>query len=130
MTITSIVNSLTDRLNSINIPTSTLPPLLLKCISMTRPGLSAYKIASEIIQNNQKLGIPTGPNVDGSENLINAYTYNIIKCMVHALQNDASIQCAIPMNSLLIQATGANGGGSVTCIGSNLKDSISQGIIH
>ena len=88
------------------------------------------KLGIEIIQNNQKLGIPTGPNVDGSENLINAYTYNIIKCMVHALQNDASIQCAIPMNSLLIQAIGANGGGSVTCIGSNLKDSISQGIIH
>ena len=35
-----------------------------------------------------------------------------------------------PMQSLLIQATGANAGGPVTCVGSNLIDSISQGIIQ
>jgi len=130
MTITSIVNALTDKLNSVRGPATVLPALLLKCISLTRPGLSAYKIAAEIIQNNQKLGIPTGTNPDGSDNLINAYTYNIVKQMVYALQNDAAVHCAIPMQSLLIQATGANGGGNVTCIGSNLKDSITQGIIQ
>lgn len=130
MNISSLVNSITNTLNSARIPAGILPPILLKCTSITRPGLSAYKIATEVIQNNEKLGIPTGANPNGSENLINAYTYSIVKCMVEAIKNDASVQVAIPMQSLLIQATGANAGGPVTCVGSNLIDSISQGIIQ
>lgn len=130
MNISTLVNSITNTLNSARIPAGILPPLLLKCTSLTRPGLSAYKIATEVIQNNGKLGIPTGPNPDGSDNKINAYTYSIIKCIVEALKNDAAVQIAIPMQSLLIQATGANGGGPVTCVGTNLVDSISQGIIQ
>lgn len=130
MNITNIVNKITDTLESARTPVQVLPALLLKCTSLTRPGLSAYKIATEVIQNNQKLGIPTGANPDGSENLINAFTYNIVKSLVDALQNDAVVSSAIPLGSLLIQANGANGGGPVTCIGSNLKDSISRGIIQ
>lgn len=130
MTISSVVNSLTDTLNSASVPAETLPALLLKCISLKRAGLSAYKISAEIIQNNMKLGIPPGPNPDGSDNLINAYTYNVIKCIVNAIQNDAAVQCAIPMQSLFVQATGANNGGPVTCVGTNLTDTISKGIIR
>ena len=50
--------------------------------------------------------------------------------MVDAIKNDASVQVAIPQQSLLIQATGGNGGGPVTCIGSNLLDSIGNGIMQ
>jgi hypothetical protein len=130
MSITNIVNKISNTLESTRLPALVLPPLLLKCTSLTRPGLSAYKIATEVIQNNEKLGIPTGPNPDGSENLINAFTYNIIKTFVNALKNDAAISVATPLGSLLIQATGGNAGGPVTCVGTNLSDSISMGIIQ
>lgn len=130
MSITNIVNKISNTLESTRLPAQVLPPLLLKCTSLTRPGLSAYKITTEVIQNNEKLGIPTGPNPDGSENLINAFSYNIIKTFVNALKNDAAVSVATPLGSLLIQATGGNGGGPVTCVGTNLKDSISRGIIQ
>lgn len=130
MTISNIVDSVTNTLESVRTPASVLPPILLKCTSLTRPGLSAYKIATEVIQNNEKLGIPTGANPDGSDNLINAYTYGIVKSIVDAIKNDAAVSMAIPMGSLLIRADGANGGGPVTCIGSNLLDSLSRGIIQ
>lgn len=130
MSIANIVNKISDTLESTRLPVQVLPPLLLKCTSLTRPGLSAYKIATEVIQNNEKLGIPTGPNPDGSENLINAFAYNIIKTFVNALKNDAAISVATPLGSLLIQATGGNAGGPVTCVGTNLSDSISRGIIQ
>ena len=130
MNISNLVNKITNTLESTRIPVKVLPAILLKCTSLTRPGLSAYKIATEVIQNNEKLGIPTGANPDGTENLINAYTYNIVKSLVDALKNDAAVSVAIPLGSLLIQANGANGGGPVTCIGSNLKDSIGRGIIQ
>lgn len=130
MNISSIVNTITNTLEGVKTPANVLPPLLLKCVSLTRPGLSAYKISTEIIQNLQKVGIPTGQNPDGSDNLINAYTYVVVKGVVDALLNDAVVSAAIPLGSLSVQATGANAGGPVTCYGTNLLDSICQGIIR
>ena len=130
MTISNIIDNITNTLDSAKMPANVLPPFLLKCTALNRPGLSAYKIASRIIENNKALGIPVEDNPDGTANLINQYTYNVVKCIVDAIKNDASVQVAIPQQSLLIQATGENGGGPVTCIGSNLLDSIGNGIIQ
>lgn len=130
MTLSSIVETMTNTLDSSKIPANILPPLLLKCTALNRPGLSAYKIAAQIIQNNKALGIPVEDNPDGSDNLINQYTYNVVKCIVDAIKNDATVQVAIPMQSLLIQATGGNAGGPVTCIGTNLLDSVGNGIMQ
>lgn len=130
MTISNIVDLMTRTLDSANIPANILPPLLLKCTALNRPGLSAYKIAAQIIQNNKALGIPVEENPDGSDNLINQYTYNVVKCIVDAIKNDATVQVAIPMQSLLIQASGANAGGPVTCVGTNLLDSVGNGIMQ
>lgn len=130
MTLSSIVETMTNTLDSSKIPANILPPLLLKCTALSRPGLSAYKIAAQIIQNNKALGIPVEENPDGSDNLINQYTYNVVKCIVDAIKNDATVQVAIPMQSLLIQATGGNAGGPVTCTGTNLLDSIGNGIMQ
>lgn len=130
MNISDIIDNITNTLDSAKMPANVLPPFLLKCTALNRPGLSAYKIASRIIENNKALGIPVEDNPDGTANLINQYTYNVVKCMVDAIKNDASVQVAIPQQSLLIQATGENGGGPVTCIGSNLLDSIGNGIMQ
>ena len=111
MNISNIIDSITNTLDSAKMPANVLPPFLLKCTALNRPGLSAYKIASRIIENNKALGIPVEDNPDGTANLINQYTYNVVKCMVDAIKNDASVQVAIPQQSLLIQATGGNGGG-------------------
>ena len=51
MTISTIVDTVTNTLNSAKIPANVLPPLLLKCTALNRPGLSAYKIATEVIKN-------------------------------------------------------------------------------
>ena len=130
MNISDIVDNITNTLDSAKMPANVLPPFLLKCTALNRPGLSAYKIASRIIENNKALGIPVEDNPDGTANLINQYTYNVVKCIVDAIKNDASVQVAIPQQSLLIQATGGNAGGPVTCIGSNLLDSIGNGIMQ
>ena len=130
MTIDSLTNTISAALDTAKIPANTLPPLLLKSTSMSRPGLSAYKIASEIIKNNKEIGIPTEPGPDGSANIINQYTYNIVKCVVDAIKNDSCIQVAIPMGSILVQAVGGNTGGPVVAEGYNIMDSICKGIIQ
>ena len=130
MTIQNIVDTINNTLDSANTPANILPPLLTKYTSLARPGLSAYKIASKVIQNNKTLGIPTEPNPNGEENMINQYTYNLVKCIIEAIKYDATVQIAIPMQSLLVQATGGNAGGPVTCVGTNLIDSQATGIIQ
>lgn len=130
MTIQNIVDTINNTLDSANTPANILPPMLTKYTSLARPGLSAYKIASKVIQNNKTLGIPTEPNPNGEENMINQYTYNLVKCIIEAIKYDATVQIAIPMQSLLVQATGGNAGGPVTCIGTNLIDSQATGIIQ
>lgn len=130
MTIDSLVSTMTNAMESAKTPANVLPPLLLKCTSMVRPGLSAYKIASEIIKNNKEIGIPTEPGPDGSPNKINQYTYNVVKCIVDAIKNDASVQSTIPMGSVMVQANGGNAGGPVVAIGYNVMDSICRGIMQ
>lgn len=130
MNISSIVETISNTINGTQTPVNILPPLLLRSTSLMRSGLSAYKITSKIIENNKALGIPTEPNPDGSINLINAYTYNVVKEIVDAIKNDASVQVTIPANSLLIQANGGNAGGPVVCTGTNLLDSIGNGIMQ
>ena len=78
MNISDIIDNITNTLDSAKMPANVLPPFLLKCTALNRPGLSAYKIASQIIQNNKALGIPVEDNPDGSANLINQYTYNVV----------------------------------------------------
>ena len=107
-----------------------LPPPLLKCVALKRSGLSAYRSAAKIIENNKKLGLETGPNPDGSPNKINQYTYNLVSEIFRAMKEDAMVSTAIPQYSLLIEAMGGNAGGPVTCTGTNLLDSIGNGIIQ
>jgi hypothetical protein len=130
MNLSSVVDLITNTLDSAITPANILPPLLLKTTALARPGLSAYKITSQIIENNKTIGIPTEDNADGTSNLINQFTFNIVKCIVDAIKYDATVQVAIPMQSLLIQANGANAGGPVTCVGTNLTDTIGNGILQ
>ncbi len=130
MNISSIVDTISTAIEGSKTPVNILPPMLLKCTSLLRPGLSAYRIAAKVIQNNKALGIPTEENPDGQQNFINSYTYNIVKEIVNAIKNDASVQTSIPASSILIQASGGNAGGPVVCTGTNLLDSIATGIMQ
>ena len=130
MNIGDIVNFIDGKLNNLNPPANTLPAKLLFCVAQSRAGLSAYKTTAKIIMNNKRLGIPTDPNPDGSENMINQYTYNVVKSIFDAMKNDAVVNVTVPSNSLLIESEGGNAGGPVVTMGRNILDSISKGIIQ
>ena len=130
MNISNIVESITKTMEGVQLPANILPATLLKCVSLTRTGLSAYKTTSKIIEGNRLLNIPTGENPDGTQNLINAFVYNVVKNIFDALKNDASIQSALGSGKLLVQTNGANAGGALVATGSNLLDVIINGIVQ
>lgn len=126
----AVVNYINELFSRFKTPASMIPAVLLKCTAIQRPGLSPQEIASVIIERNKAIGIPTGENPDGSSNMVNLYTYNVVKSIVDALKQDGVVHVAIPANSLVIQATGGNAGGPVTVVGTNMTDSSAYGIIQ
>lgn len=130
LTLDKIAKAMETAIDKTRIPANVLPAVLLLCTAMKRPGISATKIAADIISNNESLGIPTDANPDGSPNLINQYTYNVAKCVTNAIKQDGVIQAVIPAGSLMIQVTGANAGGPVTCVGTNLINTTIRGLIR
>ena len=62
------------------------------CSLLKRPGLSTIVSVANIVKDLNMLGIPTGPNPDGSPNLTVASTYAITKEIFRALRLDAVVQ--------------------------------------
>lgn len=128
------VDKLAKTMNNIidktKVPAQTLPAVLLFCTAMKRSGISAARTAANIISDNSELDIPSDENPDGTPNIINQYTYNIVRNVFKELKNNAQIQAVIPSGSLTIQSTGANAGGPVTTTGTNLLNLIIKGIIR
>ena len=104
-----------------------LPPSLICCTAMGRMGVSASIAASVVLENNRKIGIPTGPNPDGSPNLINKHDYGLIKSVLDMIVKNSVIQVGIPANSLLIQVQGGNAGGPLVAVGTNMTDTLAYG---
>lgn len=130
MTISSVTSAISKLFDSQRQKAMELPAILLRAVSMQRPGISAQDVASKVIERNKQIGIPTGENADGTQNLVNMYTYNIVKSVIEALKEDGVIQVCIPANSIIVQATGGNAGGPVTVVGTNIKDTKAYGIIQ
>ena len=126
-TITNTIKSMIDGLKS---PAMKLPGLLVLVTAIQRPGLSASKITTNIIENNKSLGIATGANPDGSSNIINEFTYNIVSEVLKAIKDDSVVHVSIPPGCITITGTGANAGGPVVITGMNTMPSEGYGIIR
>jgi len=114
MGISQICKSIKDYFNTAREPVQQLPRILLACSLKKRPGLSTVVSVSNIIKDLNMMGIPTGPNPDGSPNLTVAVTFGIVKEVFRALKLDAVVQVTTGCASLNIQA-GPYMGTNVSC---------------
>lgn len=109
MSIEQICNSITNLFNKVRNPFPLLPPTLLACSLGKRPGLSTLVSTSNVVKDLNKLGVPTDPMPDGSQNLTVAVTHSIIKEIFRALKEDAAIQVAVVPGSGKVVVQGAGG---------------------
>ena len=119
MTGKEIANGIKNVMAAFVKPVNTIPPLLLLCEIVNRPGLSAISLASSIIQRLQNLGIPTGPNPDGSENLICQSVYAMSQSIVDEIHDHGVVELPLQPGSISITGIGGNAGGPVTVTGYN-----------
>ena len=130
LNIEQIANTMKSAFEAMKTPADMLPANILFCLTVKRPGLSAMSLASRVISKNNALGILTGKNPDGTDNVVNQFIYNFSEAIVDEIHENAVAQFALPAGNLSIQVTGGNAGGPVTCNGTNIITSAARGIIR
>jgi len=128
MTLQTLVTNIKNLFNETSTPANTLPSLLLYATSIQRSGLSAMDITSNIIKEFPSIGIPTGTNTDGTDNLINAYTYLIVKNIIHDIKLNGCTSVTFPPGSIMFKGVGGNAGGPVVVEGTNTNYAVGKGI--
>jgi hypothetical protein len=129
--IDKIATTVNSALSALRPPLIPIPPILLLCEILDRPGLSAIALTSSIISRLPEAGIPTGVNPDGSENMISQYTRIMCEEVIKEFQNHAVINGAVAPGSINIVGTGTAAGiAPVAVTATNVGSSGINGIIR
>ena len=128
--ILQISDNLNEVLDNARPPFQKIPALPLQAESSMRPGLSADVLASKIISRLPDIGLPTGPNPDGSRNVINDLIKIMCEEIVKSIKNDSLVLVTIPSGTVKITATGGNVGGPVLSTGQNWNIPEIKGIVQ
>lgn len=108
---------------------TTVPTPLILVGAPQRPGLSATKIASAIIQRKSEAGLPVGNLPSGGVSPDELMERIRIEEIVKAIQEDAKLTIAIPPGTTLT-AAGASPSGPVTVFGSTITITTGYGVIQ
>jgi hypothetical protein len=130
MNIASLLELTNKAVTAVRKPAQKLAAFLVYATAVQRPGVSKIKIASEIISGNEPLGINTGQMPDGTDNVVNEFVYNVVEKVIDNLKDDALVECVIPTGSVIVEANGANAGGPVVAIGTNINNAKGYGVIR
>lgn len=130
MGIEQICNSIIKLFDNVRPPFPQLSRILLVCSMIRRPGLSTIQSASNIINDLNSLGIPTGPMPDGSPNLTSAFIFANTKEIYRGIKKDMSIQVGIQPGTAMVTAAGANAGGPVVVQGTITNATMGYGMAN
>lgn len=106
-----------------------LPRLSLKQIltAKARPGLSSDILSSSIISRFPEIGIPNGPLVGGSPNVMENFVKVLCEEIIDSIQNEMRVDVAVDPGATLT-AAGGNAGGPVTVVGATVAPHSAVGI--
>lgn len=129
--ITKLASTINTAMSVLRPPAIPIPPILLLCEIMDRPGLSAISLTSAIISRFPEIGIPTGVNPDGTPNIINQYTRLICEELIKEIQTNGVVNCALQPGSINIEGTGiAAGIPSVVVTATNVGTALIKGLMR
>ena len=131
MDISSIVQNITSFIqNKLSIPLIPIPPIMLICSKLKRPGLSPMLIASRVISRQSDFGATVGVNIDGSPNMMNQLIYVMTDEIVNAIKMESKVEMAIAPGAIMTTGTGANSGGPVVVTSTNVQPIGGSGIVR
>lgn len=94
------IATLLERINSIftqgQIGFPMIPPALLQCGSVARPGMSAIREMQGLTKRLVNAGIPIGTNLDGSPNLTLNFAWALINAKNEEMLKNGQVQIPVP----------------------------------
>ena len=109
-------------------PADTLPPPLIFIGAKLRPGLSARDMAARVISRFSESDAVNGEIFQEGNNVMTALEVIRMEEVVNAIQTEMKISSTIDPGAMVINASGANGGGPVTVVGTNINITESAGV--
>ena len=105
------LNALLDRLDGVMASASVsfpfLPPKLIECGVVARPGISAIRMTQSIVKDLAAAGFPIEENTDGTPNMTVAFVYNACaKGVVDEIVKNAVVQTPVPVGPYTITIPG------------------------
>lgn len=128
--ISNITENIERVISTSRTPAQTVPVMPLYCESELRSGLSATLIASKIISRLPDVGVPTGNNPDGSENVVNKVIKILCEEVVNAIKEDGVVMISVPPMKISVTASGGNAGGPVVVTGYNSSPTLIKGVMQ
>lgn len=84
-----------------------------------RPGLDSSATHTSVVSRFKEAGIPTGPLSEGVPNSMEEFARIIIEEIFDSIQNEMRIDAAVDAG-MMVTSNGANAGGPILTVGSNL----------
>ena len=130
MDISLICDKINGVIDTIKMPATPLPPLLLALGGQFRSGINPSMVAANIIQRQSEAGAPFGPSADGSANIAEAMEVIRVEEIMKAIKYDAQVQIAIAPGTINIVGTCVTPAGPGTINGTNAGPVNAFGIIQ
>tara|TARA_R110000868_G_scaffold209966_6_gene459910 strand:+ start:4139 stop:4585 length:447 start_codon:yes stop_codon:yes gene_type:complete len=124
----SILKILLAAFSMMKPPADILPPPLVMIGSKLRPGLSARDIAARVISRFSESDAISGEIFQEGNNVMTALVVIMMEEIVNAIQTEMKITNVMDPGAMVINASGANGGGPITVVGTNILPTSSTGI--
>lgn len=128
------IKNVTDGIKNVfykaRLPITPIPPVLLLCEIMNRPGLSALALTAAIISRLEQEGFNTGPNPDGSENMNNKFVRVMCQEIISEIKNNAVVQSSVETGAITATGVGGNAGGPIVINAFNDKIATIKGLIR
>lgn len=112
--IDKLSQTITAILRNGRLPVKNIPPILLLCEIINRPGLSAIALTASIITMLESSDIPTEINPCGMENMNNKFVKIFAEEAVKHIKTYAKVESAPEIGGVSFIGSGANMGGPAT----------------
>ena len=127
--INTIAQGIEKAFNAVRPALKSIPPLLLLCEVVQRPGLSAIATIGSIIKRMPEAGIETGVNPCGAPNVNNKLIRIVCEEVIKEIKDNAKVTCVIAPKSISSIGIGSNASGPIVVKSYNTMPVITNGII-
>jgi hypothetical protein len=112
--IKNITDGIKGAFEKVRLPITPIPPILLLCEIMNRPGLSAIALTGAVISKLQSEGFETGATECGEPNYNNKFVKIFAEEFVNHVKMSGVTQMIAQPGDLSFIGMGGNAGGPVT----------------